>query len=200
MGTFRKRLTFANVVSCLALFVALGGASYAAINLPKNSVGSKQLKKNSVTSAKVKNHSLKAVDFKAGQLPAGREGPQGPTGEPGPFPSVLPSGKTVVGAFDASIVASAGGQSVTSQVSYPFPAPGQEAIYVKEEATNSICTGSSAHPTAPPGFTCVYERHETNIDLAGINYKSEEAGFGIYAFSSSPGYAELNGSWAATGK
>jgi hypothetical protein len=55
MTKVRKRLTFANVVACLALFVALGGASYAATALPKNSVGSKQLKKNAVTTLKIKD-------------------------------------------------------------------------------------------------------------------------------------------------
>jgi len=76
----RQRLTFANVVSCLALFVALGGGAYAATQLPKNSVGSKQIKKNAVNSAKVKDRSLQAIDFKEGQLPAGPQGPQGPQG------------------------------------------------------------------------------------------------------------------------
>ena len=76
----RKRLTFANVVAGIALFVALGSGAYAATQLPKNSVGSKQIKKNAVNSAKVKDRSLKAVDFKEGQLPAG---PQGPMGEKG---------------------------------------------------------------------------------------------------------------------
>lgn len=75
----RPRLTFANVVSCLALFIALGSGAYAATLAP-NSVGSKQIKKDAVNSAKVKDRSLKAVDFKEGQLPAG---PQGPKGDPG---------------------------------------------------------------------------------------------------------------------
>jgi hypothetical protein len=70
----------ANVVAFLALAVALGGTSYAAIKLPRNSVGPKQLKANAVTSAKVKNGSLLSNDFKSGQLPAG---PRGPAGEPG---------------------------------------------------------------------------------------------------------------------
>src|SRR6187200_3208544 len=79
----RSRLTFANVVSCIALFVALGSGAYAATQLPKNSVGSKQIKKNAVNSAKVKDRSLKAVDFKEGQLPAGPRGPEGPKGATG---------------------------------------------------------------------------------------------------------------------
>jgi hypothetical protein len=78
-------------VGLLALFVALGGTSYAAISLPKNSVGSKQIKnrqvkkvdiaRGAVTSSRVKDSSLVREDFKQGQLPAG---PMGEQGEPGP--------------------------------------------------------------------------------------------------------------------
>jgi hypothetical protein len=72
-----------NFVSYLALFVALGGTSYAAIKLPRNSVGSAQLRHNAVTSRKVRDHSLLARDFKAHQLPAGRQGEAGPAGAQG---------------------------------------------------------------------------------------------------------------------
>ena len=70
------------LVALLALFVALGGSSYAALRLPKNSVGSRQLKKNSVKSSKVKNGSLLVRDFKSSQRALLR-GPQGPPGERG---------------------------------------------------------------------------------------------------------------------
>jgi len=93
---------FANVTALVALFVALGGASYAAIKIPRNSVGTAQLKKNSVNSAKVKNRSLLAADFKQGQLPrgqtgaAGATGPTGSTGDPGPTGEAGPTGGTGV--------------------------------------------------------------------------------------------------------
>jgi hypothetical protein len=77
----RPRLTFANVMSVIAVFIALGGASYAAFKLPKNSVGTKQIKPNAINSSKVADGSLKAGDFASGQLP---EGPQGPKGDIGP--------------------------------------------------------------------------------------------------------------------
>jgi hypothetical protein len=51
------------VVACLALTVALGGTSYAAIKLPKNSVGTRQIKKNAITSPKVKNNALTGADI-----------------------------------------------------------------------------------------------------------------------------------------
>jgi hypothetical protein len=71
------------VIACIALTVALGGTSYAAVTLPRGSVGTAQLKKNAVVSAKVKNRSLLAVDFKRGQLPRGARGPQGSAGPQG---------------------------------------------------------------------------------------------------------------------
>lgn len=83
MKRLRASLTYANVMSSIAVFLVLGGAAFAATQLPKNSVGPKQLKKNAVNSSKVKNHSLKAVDFKKGQLPEGKPGPQGPKGDIG---------------------------------------------------------------------------------------------------------------------
>ena len=43
------RLSYANVVATLALFVSLGGASYAAVALPTNSVGPRQLRSGAVT-------------------------------------------------------------------------------------------------------------------------------------------------------
>jgi hypothetical protein len=64
----RPQITFANVVSCLALFVALGSGAYAATHLPKNSVGARQLKKNAVSTAKIKNEAVTAVKVKGGTL------------------------------------------------------------------------------------------------------------------------------------
>src|SRR3982751_298680 len=78
-----RRPTPSLVISILALFVAMGGTGYAALKLPKNSVGSKQIKKNAVTGTKVKNGSLKKGDFAAGQLSAGATGARGPAGANG---------------------------------------------------------------------------------------------------------------------
>ena len=80
----RHRPSPAMIVACIALMFAMGGTGYAAIKLPKNSVGSKQIRKNAVSASKVKNRSLLAEDFAAGQLPAGPQGPQGNTGATGP--------------------------------------------------------------------------------------------------------------------
>ena len=49
----RPRLTYANVVSSLALFVALGGVSYAATSLPGGSVGPRQIRAEAVRTRKL---------------------------------------------------------------------------------------------------------------------------------------------------
>jgi hypothetical protein len=79
-----RHLTFANVIACLALFVALGGASYAAFKLPKNSVGAKQLRRGAVTPAKLSAASKRSITG-----PAGPQGPQGAKGDTGPAGSSL---------------------------------------------------------------------------------------------------------------
>ncbi len=103
-GAFKRlrRPSYAEIVATLALFVALGGASYAAVKVPKNSVGTKQLKnkavtakkirKNAVNSSKVKDGSLLAGDFKQGQLPTGATGATGPIGPAGLAGATGPSG------------------------------------------------------------------------------------------------------------
>jgi hypothetical protein len=75
------------IAAYLALFLALGGTSYAVVNLPRNSVGAAELRPNAVRSSDVKNRSLKAIDFQRGSLlrsPTGVAGPAGPGGPPGP--------------------------------------------------------------------------------------------------------------------
>jgi hypothetical protein len=84
----RRRLSYANVVASLALFIALGGTSYAALtitskNVKNGTLTSADLKNNSVKGVDVANGSLLAQDFKAGQLPQGAQGPQGPQGPQG---------------------------------------------------------------------------------------------------------------------
>jgi hypothetical protein len=63
MQSIRKRLSFANIMSAAAVFIALGGIAVAA-GLPKNSVGKKQLKNNAVTTAKIKKNAVTAAKIK----------------------------------------------------------------------------------------------------------------------------------------
>ena len=80
----RTRLSYANVMATVAVFIALGGTSYAAVQLSKGQVKGQHIAKDAVTSAKVKDGSLLSKDFKAGQLAPGPQGPAGPQGLAGP--------------------------------------------------------------------------------------------------------------------
>jgi hypothetical protein len=90
--SFKPRLTYANIVASLALFLTLGGVSWAVTSLPRNSVGTAQLRKGAVTAAKIKVRSLTAADLARGQLqtgPRGAAGPQGPIGSGAAGPAGL---------------------------------------------------------------------------------------------------------------
>ncbi len=68
MSNLRARLSYANVMATVAVFLALGGGAYAATQLKKNSVGTKQLKNNAVTGEKVKDGSLTGADINSQSL------------------------------------------------------------------------------------------------------------------------------------
>ena len=128
LNRFRSRPSFASVVSVMALFVALGGTSYAAAKLPKNSVGSAQIKTNGVGSSDVKNGSLRGVDFRAGELPAGPQGQQGVKGEKGDTGTPGQNGKDgVLGAVTVQRTDVALNDNTTQAVEASCPA-GQKAI------------------------------------------------------------------------
>ena len=217
---------YANVTATMALVVALGGTSYAAVALPKNSVGSGQLRPgavaktdiraNAVTSGKVKNFSLLAKDFKAGQLPAGAKGatgaagaagPVGPKGDTGAYPTVLPSGQTLIGAF-ANIGNNTGNQRIGSAISFPIPlAAAPTAHFVNKGATAPAeCPGSAATPRAAPGHLCIYEGVATNVSFqsfedpvtAATGSTTRVFGVEVVGFSTASGDYQSSGSWAVT--
>jgi hypothetical protein len=100
LAKLRSSLTYANVMATVAVFVALGGTSYA---VATGSIDSREIKNNSVKSADLRNNnvsgkdvrqgtlrsgdvadgSLLEKDFKAGELPAGARGETGAQGPPG---------------------------------------------------------------------------------------------------------------------
>lgn len=61
----RERLTFANLMSCVAVFIALGGSALA---LKANSVGSRAIKNDAVKGRDVKNESLKGADLETNAI------------------------------------------------------------------------------------------------------------------------------------
>jgi hypothetical protein len=96
MITFRRlrsHLSYANVTASLALFIALGGTGYAAVTLPRNSVGSAQLRSNAVgakeirrgavRSGEIRNRSIRVSDLATNTRKSlrGTPGPTGPAGK-----------------------------------------------------------------------------------------------------------------------
>jgi hypothetical protein len=64
-----SRLTYANVMSSLAVFLVLGGATaFAATHLGKNSVGNAQLKRNAVSTTKLRNNAVTGNKIKKGTI------------------------------------------------------------------------------------------------------------------------------------
>jgi hypothetical protein len=87
----KRHLSVANVLSCIALFVALGGVAYAAVKIPPNAVKARniarqavtnpKIKREAVTSGKIRNGSVNAVDLGAGQVTGEKLGTGAVTGK-----------------------------------------------------------------------------------------------------------------------
>ncbi len=149
------------VVSLIALFVALGGSSYAAItaSLPKNSVGTKQLKNGAVTATKIANGAVSAAKLS--------------------YSGTIPSGITVRGNWSAaSSDGVAYGTPGFDEITLPAAAPvpfSSSTVNMGAGTTNgtdddAACTGSNTNPTAPAGKLCFYVGSQSGISaLAGFS-------------------------------
>ena len=84
-------------MASLAMFVALGGTSYAAMkitgkdvkngsltarDIKNGSLTGRDVRANSIGARAIRNGRLTAADFKGGQLPAGPQGPKGDRATP----------------------------------------------------------------------------------------------------------------------
>jgi hypothetical protein len=157
-------------VGFIALFIVLGGVSYAAVTtLPQNSVGSKQIKKNAVNSSKVKDNSLLAGDFKAGQIPAGPvgpkgdkgpAGPKGDTGEPGPTASAF--------AQNSNGFALVSSSSVVNQVTITTKVQSRLVAQASVDVNASTAANLFCFITSDPGLSFVNDWSiRTNDDFTG---------------------------------
>jgi hypothetical protein len=216
MKSVRKRLTYANVMSSLAVFfVIAGGTAFAASHLGKESVGTRQLKKEAVTPAKLSAASKKALTGPTGpQGPKGDTGPQGPKGdkgdrgekgergEPGPAVQILPSGQTETGAWAASAANGAISMSALNFLpKLPQSVPPSNEAYLKEGQTTTQCPGAGK---AQAGFLCVYTGFENGLTFGSFYTPSSsfstsaEPGGVILFFNSTAIYGNARGVWAYT--
>src|SRR4051812_29262177 len=118
-------------IALIALFVAMGGTSYAAATgsidgreIKNNSVSTSDLRNNGIRSRDVRNGALLKRDFKAGQLPTGAQGATGARGATGAtgaaFPTGnLPSGRTLRGVYAAHGSDAVAGVLASDHISFP---------------------------------------------------------------------------------
>jgi hypothetical protein len=180
----RSHLSFANAISSIALFLALGGGAYAASG---GFVGAKGAIRvcvanggglTVVKSGRNCNKNTTAVTLdqrgqpgRAGANGApGSQGVQGPQGVPGRSAlQVLQTGETIGGAWASSGQVS--GVVTVTGITFPIPAPQPvDSLHVVVQGNDSItgdgCTGTAAAPVSAPGFVCIYFAHYVNTTNA----------------------------------
>lgn len=147
----RPRLSYSNVISSTALFLALGGVSYAATSLPRNSVGPSQIRTGAVRTGEIKNGTIHLPDIAISTRKSlrGTIGPAGPAGPAGAnavsyFAVVSGSGQFLRGN------ATSGGHTSVGSGSYTIAFPGN----VSGCASTATLGGSDA-TSQPPGFITV---------------------------------------------
>jgi hypothetical protein len=193
---FRSRLSYANVASSLALFLAVsGGTAFAATTIgssqirthavtgPKiatNAVTSSKIAPSSITSSDVKNGSLQSSDFASGQLPAGAAGAAGPAGPAGPAGAgssmngvVSPGGTLVYGKGVAAVSVGGSGVYVVSLNSNVSQCPVVATIGGYQLGGNTASATNGGTITVQPGGngSSVASQQVTFItrDLSGVN-------------------------------
>jgi hypothetical protein len=192
-------MTYANVMSTLGVFIALGGTATAAVlitgaNIKDGSVQSRDIANGAkgVASVDVRDGSLAAKDLsvEARKELVGAVGPAGSTGATGATGprgyaawDTIPSGTTVTGPFLLDVSSPTGSGTDYRQV---VPLPGIAPAVVSEvnfasDASASTtdddasCTGSLSAPTAPAGKVCLY-LHSTASDSINIEGYSSSVG------------------------
>lgn len=149
------------VVSLLALVVALGGTSYAAVKLTKDSVRSKHIKngqvkkadlaRNAVDSSRIVNGTVAAEDLAAGTVTSGAKGEKGETGPAGPTGPAGAKGDTTI----------AGEVKVTNSAADAVPVtPAGEGRFTIARMTHSAfdVSESCADLTILPAGTVLIEK------------------------------------------
>jgi len=138
----------------------------------------------------------------------GRNGKNGKNGTAGltGFTSTLPSGRSEVGTWGASVAAKSIAYSSIS-FNIPLGAVPASTIVGTGKPSTPACPGTVANPQAAPGNLCVYAARETHIGGLGLLDPNQEAGgpgadrFGALV-SIQGGPAESGtawGTWAVTG-
>jgi hypothetical protein len=205
----RGGLKFANVISVLALVFAMGGGAYAFASSSGGAVIHGCVQKNTgslrVISGKHKcAKSEKEITWnrtgpRGLKGPTGITGAQGLQGSVGPFPDILPTGKTVRGNYNIGGTAAAAGGLANTAISFVFQFASAPAFnYIAPGgASTAACPGSATNPTAAAGNLCVYSQGATNTTGAKNN-NIDQWGDTLFINATAAGTFFDFGIWAAT--
>jgi hypothetical protein len=167
-----RRLSYANVVSTLALFIALTGASaFAANQLAAKSVGEKQLRPGAVTANKLRKNAVTAPKIAAGAVQQGKLA-SGSITAPKLTPGAVESGSLAAGAVTNEKLAndSVSGEKVVESTLSQVP------------SANNANFASSADSANPPAFASVDFEGNVNASLSK-NVAATRKSAGIYCIS-----------------
>jgi hypothetical protein len=188
MSRLRSKLTYANVISTLCLFLLLcGGVALAAGKLAKNSVGTKQIKNQAVTAAKIKNGAITGAQVERGSL----TGTQINASTLGPVPSATTAAHAVnatnaVQAETAAQSTSAShADSATTAATAEAITPPEPMNLVGETGEPSFGPGWGNFAPAPETPVGFYKDREGVVHLQGI----ADHGTSTLIFALPPGYA-----------
>ncbi len=169
MRALCSKLTYANVISTLCLFLVLGGgAAFAAGKLARNSVGTRQLKNAAVTGPKIRKASIEATKLTQLAISTlkGATGPKGPKGATGAKGAT--GGKGDTGA--RGLVGPQGPQGIQGVAGNP----GAFATVLVSPALEFQGThpGFASVERAAPGIYCLTPTNGTDIShpIASVNW------------------------------
>lgn len=158
----RQHLTYANVMATIAVFIALGGVSWAAVTLPRNSVGTAQLKNGAVSERKLGKgvRTKLTAGAKTGAASIGAPGPAGlpgPKGETGATGAAGAKGDPGVPGTNATVNGVAAGGDLTG--TYPNPQLAPNAVKgtdIDEQTLENVVLGrrfAASYVDAAPSAT-----------------------------------------------
>ena len=196
-GAPRKRMSYANIASTLALVLALGGGTAWAAH------------HYSITSTKqIKPSVLKTLHGARGKNGTnGVTGVTGVTGQAGPLTTSLPAGQTLRGWFNLDTVAAGANQLNGGSISFGFNLASAPTVQIVPVGgpTTAQCGGSVAAPSAAPGYLCLYESSLQNVTSLAVCNSAGTCGpsansFGgeLFVDSTAAGRFFADGAWAVT--
>jgi hypothetical protein len=185
----RTRLTYANFIATAAVFIALGGTSYAVVSLPRNSVGGRQIKPGSIGTSEIRTGAVRSKDIHNGSVAArdlstgaketlrGKQGPpgaQGPQGTPAVTLSVAVAvtGRAVSGNGNSRRSESTG----VYLVSFPrVGGPGNQDLRGCRAVATLSLADVGATPALAPNGEIVTEPTQDGVTVHTYNSQGQPA-------------------------